>query len=230
MKIGLLADIHGNDLALSAVLTKALQEGVTELLVAGDIVGYYYNTGKVIEMLDDFPWFGVQGNHEWMLKNLLDGSDPMPIYNKYGSSLNRAINTLPADQLERLCVLPHPRYHTVADCRIVVCHGSIKNRDRYIYPDSTEEERRHIHEDNTDLLLYGHTHYPIIWRGEFMDIVNPGSVGQPRDRKGGACWALYDTRTKTVELRRENYDLEPLIRQCYLIDPHLPYLHKVLTR
>ena len=61
-------------------------------------------------------------------------------------------------------------------------------------------------------------------------VVNPGSVGQPRDRKPGSCWALWDTRRMEVTLRRTAFDTSLVAERARRIDPHLPYLSDVLTR
>jgi len=61
-------------------------------------------------------------------------------------------------------------------------------------------------------------------------VINPGSVGQPRDRRPGACWALWNTETMKIELRREQYDRTALVEACRRIDPQLPFLVDVLER
>jgi hypothetical protein len=55
-------------------------------------------------------------------------------------------------------------------------------------------------------------------------------VGQPRDRKPGACWAIWDTQADTVVLRREPYDVSGITSECRRRDPDLPYLADVLAR
>lgn len=81
-----------------------------------------------------------------------------------------------------------------------------------------------------DLIVYGHSHYPVVWRIDRSVIANPGSVGQPRDRKLGACWALWDTRSMEVTLQRANFDTQLVAERALRIDPHLPYLAGVLRR
>ena len=80
MKIGLLADIHGNAHALRALLNAAKEKNVEKLLCCGDYVGYYYEPDKVIALLDEWDWDGVSGNHENMLLDWLNeknrGSQP----------------------------------------------------------------------------------------------------------------------------------------------------------
>jgi len=79
-------------------------------------------------------------------------------------------------------------------------------------------------------VVFGHTHYPVLWNVEGRMAVNPGSVGQPRDRIPGACWALWDTDTDEIHLRREMYDAGGLVAECRARDPHLNFIADVLTR
>ncbi|OSM02297.1 metallophosphoesterase family protein [Magnetofaba australis] len=230
MRIALLADIHGNGPALRAVLQAARDAGAKQVLAAGDLCGYYYDTADVLEQLDQWTWFGVQGNHEGMLQALRDGAEAEPIRRKYGSALNLALRDLPAATLDRLRALPHPLWHAVDGKRILICHGAPDARDRYIYPDADEQKRAALWDSEADLTLFGHTHYPVLWRVGQRWIVNPGSVGQPRDRQPGACWALYDAADHSVTLRREPYDPQPLLDACAARDPDVPYLREVLIR
>jgi len=68
MKIGILANIHANHLALEAVLNRSKKEGVELLLIAGDLVGYYFEPLKVIQLLDPWDKVVIRGNHEEYLK------------------------------------------------------------------------------------------------------------------------------------------------------------------
>ena len=69
MKLGLLGDIHSNNLALQAVLAAASSSGVEKLLITGDLVGYYYAPLEVLEMLQPWDRHIVRGNHEDMLNS-----------------------------------------------------------------------------------------------------------------------------------------------------------------
>jgi predicted phosphodiesterase len=64
-----------------------------------------------------------------------------------------------------------------------------------------------------DLLVLGHTHVPFEKHFEAGSIVNPGSVGQPRDGEPGASWTLYETTTGKAENRRVDYDIEVVARR-----------------
>ena len=76
----------------------------------------------------------------------------------------------------------------------------------------------------------GHTHYRLTRTSGSTTIVNPGSVGQPRDRQPGAAWALLETETGTCRAFIEPYDTAPIEAQARVTDPHLPYLWEVLNR
>lgn len=230
MKIGLLADIHANDLALEAVLKAAKRHGVEELLIAGDFVGYYYNPERVLELLNSWTWNAIGGNHEAMLGEWRSGRNREEILKKYGSGIKEACNKLSEAQLENLINLPPTRRIKIDNREVLICHGAPWDRDYYIYPDVAVDTRLCLFREDCDLLVYGHTHYPAVWQEGEQLAVNPGSVGQPRDHKPGACWALWDTGRHNITLMREEYDFKQLIEKCMRIDPQLPYLANVLIR
>ena len=230
MRVALLADIHGNADALGAVLSAARVAGVERLLIAGDLVGYYPDAVRVLDLLDEWNWVSVGGNHEAMLDQWRQGEDHEVIGNKYGTALARAVEELDAARIDMLVSLPATIDLEVGARRVRLCHGTPWNRDAYVYPDADKNVRVRFVEGSLDMVVFGHTHYPTEWRvGETL-VVNPGSVGQPRDHMPGACWALWDTTNNNVEQHRESYDMKPLIARCQVNDPKMPFLWTVLTR
>jgi len=230
MKVALLGDIHGNSDALNAVLVAAKKEGAVKTLITGDLVGYYPDAPKVLELLIDWDWTSVGGNHEGMLSDWCAGVNQNDILFRYGSAIRSTFENLTSEQVDLLVNLPSSSSLNVLGKKVLLCHGSPWDRDVYIYPDASEGIRDRFSEGEFDLVVFGHTHYPTRWVcGETL-VVNPGSVGQPRDRKPGACWVLWDSGENTVEFRREEYDMGRLIAQIKKSDPQLPYLWKVLTR
>jgi len=236
MKVGLLADIHANLAALSAVLAAARREGVTTLLVAGDLLGYYYQPQDILTLLDQWPWHGVRGNHEDMLAQVASNKNVEAIRSRYGSGLESAAQSLDHQAMVRLKSLPHPLQVEIGGRRVLMCHGSPWDLNEYVYPDAKPEQRNRMmdYASEVDLLVFGHTHYPVVWNVRNTEnnsiVVNPGSVGQPRDRLPGACWALWSPAENTVDLRRETYDYTQLQTECRRRDPDQPYLSEVLGR
>ncbi len=231
MKLALLGDVHGNADALIAVLTSAERMGVSHLLVTGDLVGYYFSPLKVIDLLDPWSKHVVRGNHEDMLAaSRSDQAILMSLMNRYGSGVQVALEQLSEDQLNELCALPHPLKLNIDGCRILLCHGAPWDLDQYVYPDATPDLLRRCIMPEFDFVVLGHTHYPMIKKMGDVQIINPGSVGQPRNRQPGAQWVFLDTDSRLFEFRVEHYDYAPLIRDCRLRHPELPYLADVLER
>lgn len=232
MKFALLGDIHGNHYALESVIESALNKGVDKFLVTGDLVGYYFSPLKVLNLLNTLDASIVRGNHEEMLAAAINNSVFLnKIDKKYGPGIRIAIQELDEKQLSYLINLPHPLFLEFKDKKIILCHGSLNDINKYIYPDTEQVILDNIDIDEYDILVTGHTHYPM---KKFINnnkiIINPGSVGQPRNRKPGAHWALLDTTTNDISFHCENYDFMKLIQECRKFAPNLSYLENVLTR
>lgn len=230
MKIGLIADIHGNADALEAVLRDASECGVSEFLVAGDLVGYYYDIEHVLELLKSWKWHAVRGNHEEMLKLWRREIQHERLYEKYGSGFSVTCKKLTAEQLDFLENLPHPQELLKCGKRVLLCHGAPWSVEEYVYPDASSAKKECMAEGGHDIVVFGHTHYPVLWNIGNVTVVNPGSVGQPRDYGLSASWAIWVVHTNRVEFRRVPYDPSKVIKSCELYDRHLPYLTEVLTR
>ncbi|MCZ7635918.1 MAG: metallophosphoesterase family protein [Verrucomicrobia bacterium] len=80
------------------------------------------------------------------------------------------------------------------------------------------------------LLVLGHTHYPMVKVVNGITVVNPGSVGQPRNSIPGAHWAVWDTARMAIDLRCEKYDYQQVVAESRVRHPELPYLANVLSR
>lgn len=231
MKLGLLGDIHGNADALRAVLTSAVSLGVEKLLITGDLVGYYFSPLEVLGLLDSWDTYIVRGNHEEMLRIArIDDKFLIKVDARYGTGLRTALEQLASDQLNKLCDFPHPLKIEIDRCKILLCHGSPWDIDCYVYPDAGPELLARCAMQEFDLVVQGHTHYPMLHQiGETL-LVNPGSVGQPRNRQPGAHWALFDTESRKVTLNCEAYFTRSVIAESRLRHPEIPYLAEILER
>lgn len=231
MKLGLLADIHANIDALETVLRVAKTMGVEELLVAGDMVGYYFSPKDVIDLLKTWKVHYVRGNHEDMLIKVLQSDDSLgEINKKYGSGIEIALNQLTEEDLRWICGLPHPLNLDFDGCKILLSHGSPNNLNLYIYPDAPDSNFRNCLIPNCNFIVMGHTHYQMHKSIDGINLINPGSVGQPRNRNPGAQWAILDTETGDIEFRNESYDKSSLLQECKKRHPDLIYLAEILER
>ncbi|WP_282611372.1 metallophosphoesterase [Pelagibius sp. Alg239-R121] len=231
MRIGLLGDIHGNAAALAAVLEAARGLDIETLLVTGDFVGYYYDADKVLQLLSGWDFHAVRGNHENMLLDALSDSSRAPAYRqKYGSGLDRALACLTKADLSFLAGLPASRTINIDGKNLLIAHGTPWDTDQYLYPNSDEGLWGKVASHEADYIVLGHTHYQHVRKMAGKLIINPGAVGQPRDRKPGAAWSILETETGSVEHRRETYDIAGLVERTQAKDPDHSYLWTVLTR
>jgi predicted phosphodiesterase len=134
-------------------------------------------------------------------------------------------------EINMLCSLPHQLPLELDGRKILLCHGAPHDIDCYLYPDGELAALDVERLTDFDLVVTGHTHYPMQRAlGEKTLLINPGSVGQPRDRRPGAHWALYDTCSREVSFHCESYDISPLQAEARRRHPELPYLAEVLGR
>ena len=228
MTLGVIADVHGNAPALQAVLA-ALRGRADQVLFLGDLAGYYPFVNQCADLWDGNRIEGVRGNHDQVLLDHLDtGRAPGEDYRaRYGSAIERCARILSPQARSLIESWPVQKRLLLASVSIAMCHGApwgpLQGR---VYPDFCDWER--FDGCNENVVLLGHTHYPLAkrWKGKW--IVNPGSVGQPRDGRGGACYAVLDLGRDQVYLERASYDASAVIADALLHDGALPYLVEVL--
>lgn len=202
MLIGLISDIHANRAALKAVL-EALA-GVDQIWCAGDITGYYPDPNGVIDDLTKYDVDCIKGNHDWYLE-----SPPEITNDILQQSLNLTLSRITPANKHALQQLPLSKtYHLDGLC-IRMYHGSPWDiLEEYIYPDYTHFEK--FLELAPDIIILGHTHYPMIKQIKHKMVINPGSCGQPRDGDTHASYAVLDTLKRSVSFNRISYDASAL--------------------
>jgi len=232
LKLGLISDVHGNSFALEAVL-EVLEGQVDQILFLGDVAGYYPFVNDCAEMCG--RCVSVRGNHdEVLLQCLASGSGPSEEYNqRYGSALARSLPTLSQKTRNLIGSWPVQQSYQIQtqtrNLSIGLYHGAPWNPlNGRVYPDFSAWSR--FDECDDTVVVLGHTHYPFVKQLPGKLIINPGSVGQARDRSGSACYGILDSETMTVLLQRVAYDPRELLRDARHHNPDLPYLAEVLTR
>lgn len=230
MKIGLMSDIHGNSPAFEVVLPVLLNE-TAQVLFLGDLCGYYPFVEECVALWDHDRIVGVRGNHDQILLDCLQShaSPPSAYQASYGSALTRTLQRLSPSSVSLLQSLPVSRTLHIEGRVLALYHGTpwdpLNGR---LYPDDDRLEQ--CASIPADIILLGHTHYPFTKRSQDKLIINPGSVGQPRNLGGGACVAIVDLATEVVEHRCVPFNPQRLIDDARQHDPGLPYLVEVLTR
>ena len=234
-KIAILSDIHGNAQALRAVLAVVRRMEIREVFVLGDFLGYYYEAREVLALLADaaFHVTAVRGNHERMLACVRAGERGLAaVTEKYGHGLARAMEMLPESEQTRLAGLPDARRVEVAGVHFLLAHGTPCAPERYVYPDAPAMvlDEAMASAGDADIVLLGHTHYPMVRACGTRLLLNPGSVGQARQRGGVADWCIVHAETGVVQPMATPYDVRPVLREVQQRDPDGPYLRDVLLR
>ena len=232
MTTAIISDLHGNAVALQKVLEDIKSEKIHNIIIAGDFVGYYYRSDSIFKLLNSWEWEGIRGNHDTLLLDFASGKkERMESYRfVYGSSLDVANKNLKDKHKKFLFSLPPKKEIIRNNKKILICHGSPWDPDRLIYPDASSETFNRIANLGYDFVIMGHTHYPLIKKINKTIIINPGSVGQPRDEGSNASWASVDFGSTEAEIRRIKFPPEEVIKDIDAHDPHLKYLREVLTR
>ena len=231
MRIAFLSDIHANIDAFRAVLDIIDRESIDKIYIAGDLIGYYYHPDKVIDICmarDDIHC--IKGNHDQnFLKALSDKDFMTKMIKKYGSSYRIAKEKLSDKQINWLENLPSKLKFTIKKVSITIAHGSIHSEDEYVYPSKTNAELLNQLSDSEYTVL-GHTHYPFFWCKENKWLINPGSVGQPRDQGALSSFFYLDLKNKTLQPRKSQFPLKKLIKEIIKNDPNKNYLKNVFIR
>ena len=165
MKVAVISDVHGNQYALSAVLKTARKEGVEKFLVLGDIVGYYYHPEIVLNMLSEWDYEIIKGNHEIILQNLKEGKiDLEVLIKRYGRGHEQALKNIDNKTQEWLFSLPTQKSIVINNVSFQMNHGSPSNVDEYLYPNASIEQLEKCNSSKHDFVLIGHSHYSFSYK------------------------------------------------------------------
>lgn len=198
MRIALLADIHGNFPALKTVLATPEFRAADRAFCLGDVVGYYSFPNECATLLQVHRIQTILGNHDAAFL-----ADKPCRDNAVGRASQQLMRELvsPATR-DFLVSLPDHLELELAGVRVLLVHGSPSNRlNEYVNPDDPVEMPPGV-----GLLAMGHTHRAFVRKTGDALMLNPGSVGQPRDGQSGACFATVDLETKVALLHRISYD------------------------
>jgi diadenosine tetraphosphatase ApaH/serine/threonine PP2A family protein phosphatase len=224
MRYLVLTDIHANLEALDTCLLDARSRGYDQTLVLGDLVGYGADPNAVVDRIQSLnPTAIVRGNHD----KVASGLEQAEGFNAVAKSAAKwTLDVLLPGHRRWLAALPQGPIDI--DEIVQICHGSPFNEDAYIFDEL--DAVRALKTSTRPLCLFGHTHYPVTFElsadaFETLDptpasaarlqlkngskyLMNPGSVGQPRDNDPRAAYAIVDTGRRYVELLRLPYPVE----------------------
>lgn len=219
MRTAVISDIHSNLQALEAVLDAVAASDVDEVWCLGDIVGYGADPGPCVDLVRERAAVCLAGNHDLAAI----GSIPVDVFTQGAAAAARwTTDQLSGDQRGWLAGLSPEASHA----GVGLFHGSPRD-PVWEYVMSSLAAELCMDESGRPLVIVGHSHIALGFSrrpgepatgetrkaGTVLDlhgaewILNPGSVGQPRDGDPRAAWMLLDLRQGTAEFRREEYDI-----------------------
>jgi len=205
MRILLVADIHANWAAL-----RTLEEPHDICLCLGDLVDYGLDPVPCVDWVRRRAHYRVRGNHDHGVAQDVRVAGRNGF--KYLSGVTRVLTRqrLPADDLRFLARLPITQAVTLEDTRFLLVHATPRDPlDEYARPDPEFWARR-LENVEADVVCVGHTHQPYVLEVGDKLVINPGSVGQPRDGDPRGAYAVIDD--SHVELKRIDYPIEETVR------------------
>ena len=235
MRIAVLSDIHANIEAFQAVV-KDFEHRIDRILNLGDLVGYNASPNECIDLARDIGMHSITGNHDQAACN--------PVFaDKFNLYARNAIlwtkNNLTHDNIQFLSDLEEICHLSCG----LACHGSPESTSSYIalpfQARSTLKKMKKGVWGETNLCLFGHTHQRKIWKMDIRGkvepveipldgtvrlnkeeryLLNPGSVGQPRNRDPRSSYFIFDTEDNTVKFRLVEYDISSAMKKIAAAD------------
>jgi putative phosphoesterase len=199
MRILLVADIHANWPALQAVANEAYDV----CLCLGDLVDYGLEPAPCIAWAKEHARYTVRGNHDHGVAQNVSVSARSGF--KYLTGLTRGLTRerLGEHELRYLARLPVSRTVTLDNTRFLLVHASPRDPLDEYAPADAEFWSRRLQNVEADVVCVGHTHHPYVLEVGDKLVINPGSVGQPRDGDPRASYALIEDYK--VDLKRVEY-------------------------
>ena len=233
MKAGILADVHGNLEALTAVLEDLESRSVDKILFLGDAVGYGADPVDCLELIVKTASLFVAGNHDHAVGNEQVCVDDL--HKDAATAIRWTRDILQQDAKDRLRELPLGG-RDEGSCLV---HGSPFKPDRWEYILTTQDAEKGFGASENKVIFVGHSHIPAAYveleckrlftgvmrrikavdpesiqlEARYRYILNPGSVGQPRDGDPRAAYAVSDRETGSYTLIRVPYDVERASRK-----------------
>jgi predicted phosphodiesterase len=225
MRYLILSDIHSNVEAFEACVQRAKQASYDSVLCCGDIVGYGPNPIEAIDGIRSLNALTIRGNHD----RVAAGLDEPTQFNPHA---RRAVywtrTTLPDQYRDYLVNLPIGPVAVNSEAQLV--HGALTHEDDYIFTEADADENFVL--AGKPITFFGHSHFPVVFCNDGRDssfqatsyefdefiavkcepgkrlLVNPGSVGQPRDGDPRASFAIWDADHGRIEFYRVEYDVK----------------------
>ncbi len=227
-RVLLISDIHANLEALDSVLGNVRYD---EVFCLGDLVDYGPDPAECIDRVRRNGIVTVRGNHDNAVALKVDCGCSYVYKHLSVATREYTWASIGDDDMAFLASLPPSVGKEVDGIKIMLTHGSPKSFFDYIFPDTPAGRLEELTEGvSSEYLAVGHTHKPAILRMRGVTILNPGSVGQPRDGDTRASCMVLDTATREARITRVKYDIDAVCEKIRARMPRAEELEAILRR
>jgi putative phosphoesterase len=218
-RIAIISDMHGNLPALKAVLADIQNQGLSQIYHLGDLVGYNPFPNETVALVQARGIPGLAGNYDRAVSAA--GPDPIAAYlNPKISPMALEIYHWTMEEVDSgsrdyLAGLPEQLLLQVGQWQILLTHGSPRHVMEYVRPTISDASLSEILAGvSAQIVLTGHTHIPMIRDLNGKWLINPGSVGFPKDGDPRASYAILELEdTLDITIRRVEYDIDQTARE-----------------
>ncbi|MRH42726.1 YfcE family phosphodiesterase [Aquibacillus halophilus] len=216
MRIAFISDIHGNAIALEAVLENINKKQVDKVLVLGDIAYRGPEPKRSIELIQKLYTTVIKGNaDEWIVRGVQEGEVPNKVLELMNKERNWTVSQLAQTDIDYLANLPTELAFEEEGISFHAFHATPNSLFDVVLPNTADDkiEETMMTDKTADIYLYGHIHKPYIRYINGKTIINLGSVGLPFDGQAKASYAIVDINDGSVStsIERVAYDFEKTI-------------------
>jgi putative phosphoesterase len=217
MRIVFLSDIHGNAVALEAVLEDISKRNIDKIIVLGDISYRGPEPKRALELVKNLNTDVIKGNaDEWVVRGIKEGEVAKSAFTMMNKERDWIHNQLDEEDIQYLEGLSTEIKLEADQLKIHAFHAAPSSLFDIVQPfDSDEDLKDKMMKSDADLFVYAHIHKPFIRYIEGKCLMNIGSVGLPFDGLTKSSYALVDINDSCLQttIVRVGFDLEKVIKQ-----------------
>lgn len=236
MKVAFISDIHGNAVALEAVLKDIETKNVDKIIVLGDICYRGPEPKRALDMIRSLDTTVIKGNaDEWIVRGIQEGEVPAKVLNMMRVEQVWAVGKLEDSDLQYLASLPEQHNVQLTDQLEVTCfHATPNSLFEVVQPDEEDDVLRQklsLDGSGANIVLYGHIHKAYVRFVEGKAVVNLGSVGLPFDGINQSSYVIVEGEGSNFSIshQRVKFETEKVIALLDEVDyPNKPFLVQVL--
>lgn len=230
MRLGIISDVHSNFEALQATHRELVKRGCKKIICLGDVVGYGPSPNECIDFFIEHEIESIKGNHDYYMNCPASGIEELGITENAYHAVNWTRSILKDSNRKWLDRLPF----TLTRHEIMFIHAAVDTAEGEYWPYifDIQSAMFHFYLQNTEFAFFGHVHVPLLFACHSHDksicptilvekpkdrnfdelsdqkfLINPGSVGQPRNRDPRSSSLLLDLETREMQVVTVQYNI-----------------------